>query len=233
MTGIQDSVPRGYEAASAPATAASSRATMVACATCGSAERVRAVPAVYEASRSAEESIARARAVVRDEDAFPAQKRRARAQLEATPAPQVRSALLAPAPRLNWIAFFAGAVMFAFLAGFLWSMNAESNGFANSTGMDSARSGDAMIQVFAVACAVGSGLCLLGLIVTLVRGFKTRAGRPAAEAVWRLGWYCGRCAVVSFRAGEEPAGVEAGTALDPRAFRDLVWAAGGYGGKKR
>jgi hypothetical protein len=231
MTGIQDSVPQGYGPTASSAAAAGGGA--VACAGCGSAERVRAVPAVYEASRAAEESIARARSVMRDDDAFPAQKRRARAQIEATPVQQVRSALLAPAPRLNRARFIAGGVVFAMIGGFLWSMNSESNGFADSTGMDSARSGDGLIRTFAVVCTVGCGLCVVGLIVGLVRGFRTRAGRPAAEAVWRRGWYCGRCAVVSFRPGEEPEGVEAGAALDPGAFRDLVWAAGGYGGKRR
>lgn len=119
--------------------------------------------------------------------------------------------------------------MLAVGAGFLWSAYRSSRSLADPTGLGASSSGDGLFKVLAVVCAVGCGLCVAGLVVSLVRGRRVRAGRAAAEAVWRRGWYCGRCAVVSFRPGEEPAGVEPGTALDPAAFRELVWAAGGYG----
>jgi hypothetical protein len=72
-------------------------------------------------------------------------------------------------------------------------------------------------------------LCLFLLSLALARQPKIKAGKPAAEAVWRLGWYCCRCAVVYFQAGEEPSGVTSGQPLTPAHFRHIVWAVGRYG----
>lgn len=124
--------------------------------------------------------------------------------------------------------FLGGALLFAIPAGFLWAMYRTSEDFANSTGMDAARSGDIAIRMVSILCMAISGSCLIATFLALVRRHGIKRGRPAAEAVWRRGWYCARCAVVHFRAGEQPVGVDADQPLAPEVFRDIVWKAGGY-----
>jgi hypothetical protein len=85
-----------------------------------------------------------------------------------------------------------------------------------------------------VLLAVGAIAGLLSLFGisrlprALARQQKIKAGKPAAEAIWRLGWYCCRCAVVYFQAGEEPSGVASGQPLTPAQFQHIVWTAGRY-----
>lgn len=203
------------------------------CPSCGQAESVYAVPGIYESARASEETIARARRAVNDNDASRSRKQAARMQIAATPPPVVRSALLAPAPTSRVGSFVGGAVFFALPAAGLRLMYQSSESFANSTGMVEARDGDGTLLTISVICTAVSAICLFGMALALMRRRRVNAGRAAADAVWRRGWYCTRCAVVHFRPGEEPAGVDARRPLDPESFRNLVWAAGGYGGRQR
>lgn len=216
---IEDSVPSGF---------LSQQDGTVTCPSCGQGESVHAVPAVYESARATEETIARARRTANDDDASLARKRAARQQLAATPPPTVGSGVLAPAPKSRVGAFLAGTVMFALLAGVLTVMYNSSKGFTDSTGLDADGSGSIALHTFSIACTALSGLCLVGFAFALIRQLGIKRGRPAAEAVWRRGWYCGRCAVVYFRSGEQPTGIDAGRQLTPAEFRHLVWSAGGY-----
>jgi hypothetical protein len=229
---VQDAVPseyQGHEEARPIAAGASG----LGCPSCGKDDAVRAVPAIYESSRTAEQSLARARSVIRDDDASLGRKRQARALVAATPAPTVGSALLAPTPRSRAAAFAVGTVFLAFPAGILWAMYRSSKSFTDSTGLAAAGEGDGVLRTVAAICAAASAACLVGALVSLARRARIRGGRPAAEAVWRRGWYCGRCAVVHFRSGQEPAGLSPGQALHPDEFRELVWTVGGYGRRTR
>ena len=104
--------------------------------------------------------------------------------------------------------------------------------FVNAHHMTSG-SEDDTLGTISILLAVLSALCLVGMVVALIRRSAVTPGRPAAEAVWRRGWYCTRCALVHFAPGEEPPGVLYGQVLDPYSFRSLVWTTGGYGNRLR
>jgi len=82
--------------------------------------------------------------------------------------------------------------------------------------------------------AVPMVLGLLGAVFLLLavtvwfRLRPVRRGRSAAEAVSRLGWYCGRCGTVYFQRGAAPAGAEDAKAYSLEQFRRFVFQAGGY-----
>jgi hypothetical protein len=123
--------------------------------------------------------------------------------------------------------------MLALPAVVLWAVAAATGGITSDE--NAARAHHAGVVVASIATVL-TGLALMlfaGMAVSFVRGRTVKAGRPAAHAIWRRGWYCRRCAVVFFAAGEEPAGVERGQVLDPGGFRVLVWTAGGYGRRAR
>jgi len=92
------------------------------------------------------------------------------------------------------------------------------------------QNGDSVLLVAGAIAGLLLVLSVLRLSLALARQPKIKAGKPAAEAVWRLGWYCCRCAVVYFQARDEPAGVTPGQPLTPAQFRHIVWTAGRYGG---
>ncbi len=217
---IEDSVPPGF---------LSRRGGALACPSCGQAEEVHAVPAIYESARAAEETVSRARRTINDDDASLARKRAARQQLAAAAPLTIRSSLLAPAPKAHVARCLVGALFSAIPAGFLWAMYRSSEEFSNSTGLDAASSGDSTLRMLAILCMAISGFCLAMTFLALVRRRGINKGRPAAEAVWCRGWYCARCAVVHFRADEQPAGVGSDQPLAPEEFRNIVWRVGGYG----
>lgn len=198
------------------------------CPICDRADMLWSVPAVYQRSRSMEQSAGRANGVLLNDDAGLAQRSAARARL-ATAAPvPVRSALLAPAPANYAVAGGAGAVVLAGLSWFLWGMDRASRSAAQA-GLPDNR----VPYALALACTALSALCLVVMVLSIPRRIKIKLGRADAAAVWRRGWYCERCAAVFFRDGEEPFGVEPGAALDPRSFRDAVWNVGGYARRGR
>lgn len=75
--------------------------------------------------------------------------------------------------------------------------------------------------------AVGVGFLLLGAAVQ-IRRRPVRRGRAKAEEVSRLGWYCGRCGSVYFRAGAVPDGAQDSKSYSLDEFRRIVFGAGGY-----
>lgn len=199
------------------------------CPACERVDLLRSVPAVYQASRSTERAAQRANQALFDDDATLAQRSAARAVLAAAAAAPVRSALLAPAPPNYAVAGGAGAVVLAIVAWFLWGMHRA----ALSAAQAGLSPDDGLPHALALACTVLSVLCLVVMVLSIPQRIKVSAGRADAEAVWRRGWYCERCAAVFFREGDEPGGVEPGAALDPRSFRDAVWSAGGYARRGR
>lgn len=216
--GVQDAIPQGY------------RRGLTSCPVCGRDDGVSAVPAVYESSHVIEETIARAQSIVNDDDSSRDSKASARATLAATPPPSVRSRQLALAPTSRWATCLVGAVFLAFPAGFVQIMAESSRHFseANRLAPDPE---NATLAVVALGFAALSAACVAGMVAALIRRGVVHRGRGAADAVWRRGWYCGRCALVHFAPGEEPPGVLMGQVLDPDQFRALVWTAGGYGNR--
>jgi rubredoxin len=62
------------------------------------------------------------------------------------------------------------------------------------------------------------------------RNKRVDQGRPAALAIWNHAWYCHRCGGAYFPAAgaDIPPNVPRQTLLEPAAFQQLVWNAGGY-----
>jgi hypothetical protein len=223
--GTQDAVPQGF------------RRGLPECPVCGRDEKVVAVPAIFESSHNTESAIDRARMTINDDDATYAQKAAARERMAATPPAQIRSAILAPAPAVKAAGCGCLAFVVAIPAVILWVIAAGTNptggsSFTADSGF-SARdeSQHHTLVAFATSLTVLAGVFLLFMVFGLARGRAVKAGRPAADAIWRKGWYCTRCAVVHFAAGEEPSGVRPGQSLDPDTFRQMVWTAGGYGNR--
>lgn len=215
--GMQDSVPPGY------------RRGLPECPVCGQDERVLAVPAIYESSHGTEVTLARARATINDDDATHAAKAAARERMASTPPALIRSAVLAPAPRINAVGCGCLAFVVAVPATILWTIAGSTAPDDTSSPRDV--STHQTLVSFATGLTILAAALLLVMVFGLFRSRAVKAGRPAADAVWRKGWYCTRCAVVHFAAGEEPSGVRPGQALDPDTFRQMVWTAGGYGNK--
>jgi hypothetical protein len=228
------------------------------CPRCERDDRVMAVPAVYAASQSSEEVVARASAVLHDDDAMLSRRREARATIAATPAPLVPSKQLAPAPRAYTSTYASLAAFLTAPTVGLWiaySMSRSTDpqpsvlapndqgfsvGFSTTdlgstgigdTGLSTVVGHNSTLMYGAIAATVVAATCLLVTLVSVVRRLVIRKGRPAADAVWRHGWYCGRCATVYFRAGEAPTGIAPATAIPPADFQHAVWTAGGYARK--
>ena len=96
--------------------------------------------------------------------------------------------------------------------------------------------------VFGAVMCAASGGAVIGIpfvalaLIALARGAylhglnaQVDSGRARARAVWDRAWYCGRCEVVFFPHGQEPAGALADEAMAPARFQLAVWSAGGYG----
>lgn len=78
------------------------------------------------------------------------------------------------------------------------------------------------LGVISVIALLGAA-CLFAAVARAKRAYRARTqpGLAAAERLWIRGWYCGRCARVRFE-GET-------AALTLQEFRVRVWTAGGYG----
>jgi hypothetical protein len=185
------------------------------CPRCRYSDCVLSVPAARISARSTEA----ARRMVRDDEALTSRRRDAGATLAAAlPIVDARELEVAPSQYLGCYGILlikAGVVAVAMLAIYATAAHGTAGGIA-----------------LLVAGSVAGVLSMLGLAM-LIRGFARlsgiAAGRPAAEAIWRRGWYCYRCTVVFFGPGEEPAGIGPGQPLTPAQFRQVVWGAGGFG----
>jgi hypothetical protein len=216
--GTQDAVPPGY------------RRGLPSCPVCGEDDNVLAVPAIYESSHGTEATIARARATINDDDASYAAKNAARETIARTPPARIRSEILAPGPQIKAAGCGCLAFVVAVPAVILWAI-AGSTDPTGDTFTAREDSQHHTIVGFATGLTVLAAVFLGFMVVGLAMGRSVKAGRPAADEVWRRGWYCTRCAVVHFAAGDEPDGVLPGQSLDPDTFRRLVWTAGGYGNR--
>ncbi|MFC4589909.1 hypothetical protein [Sphaerisporangium corydalis] len=173
------------------------------------------MPAAYAAARSTET----AAHVVRDDEASLARRRAARAALDSA-LPIVPADELAMAPTSYVPALGCGGVLFGVVtvgALTIYQLATEH------------RSGDSVLLAVGAAAGLLSVFFILLLLPARARRQKIEAGRPAAEAIWRRGWYCYRCAIVYFQAGEQPAGIAPGQPLTPAQFKHIVWTAGRYG----
>jgi hypothetical protein len=219
----QDAIPPGY------------RRGLTACPVCDDSEHVIAVPAVFESSSATEDTLSHAKYVLNDDDSSIAKKRAARETLATTVPAAVRSKLLAPAPRAGTPGcFLFGCVFFALPAVALRYAVKTTDDFTSSDPfLANSHPEDQTLMTLSNVAIGLVVLCALAAVIGYVRRRSVQAGRPAADAIWRKGWYCTRCAVVHFAPGEEPEGVSAGQALDPDSFRRLVWTAGGYGNRFR
>ena len=174
------------------------------CPRCGYGDSVMGVPAAYAAARSTEEA-ARAARAARDGEA--------RVVVVHSASPSVPASELALAPTLFW--FEIGVFFFGVAAAV--TLNIYYN------------SGNSALLVVSAVAGLLFMLCVSQLPRDLARRRRIKAGKPSAEAIWRLGWYCRRCAVVYFRVGEAPAGSTPGQPLTPAQFQRIVWTAGRYG----
>jgi len=184
------------------------------CPRCGYSDSVLGVPAAYAAARSTE---AAAR-VVRDDEASHARRHAARAVVRsALPIVPANELALAPTsffPEFGWGVVFFGVVAVGALA--IYQLAAD-------------HSGDFTLLVVSAVAGLLFMLCISQLPRALARHQKIKAGKSSAEAIWRLGWYCCRCAIVYFQAGEDPVGSTPGQPLTPAQFKRIVWTAGRYG----
>lgn len=185
--------------------------------------------AVYASARATEEKRARAEATLRDDDALMARRHAAQRTLATTKPPPVRSRLLAPAPASGAAPLGCGAVVLAMPAAGLWIVAATAGGGESSISGHAAL----VLAAFAAVLTAAAAAMFAATAVSVGRRKTVRAGRPTADAIWQRAWWCQRCEVVHFAAGDEPRGVGRGQVLDPSGFRAVVWTAGGYGDRLR
>lgn len=238
---IQDAVPAGSAPTPAPVPllVQALMPTLAPCPRCGRDDRVLAVPAAYGSARSTEATIAHARHVIADDDALQSRKREARAVLAATPLSAVASSELALAPKFSVRGWVGGTWVLGIAAAMMWTFYSVSGdtgaqspptGYGFGAGLTaSAPTGrNPVLLVAALGFTAGAVASLIAALRSARRRAVVAKGRPAAERVWRRGWYCGRCATVYFLPGEAPEGVAPATAITPPDFQRVVWTTGGY-----
>jgi hypothetical protein len=184
------------------------------CPRCRYSDAVLSVPAAYISASSTEA----ARRVMNDSEATIARRHAARVTVNAA-LPIVSAKDLALAPGT-----FPGC---AGCLGIFFGIAAIGALTAYQTLTDH-NSGDSALLVVGAIAGLLSLFGISQLPRALTRQRKVKAGKPAAEAIWRLGWYCCRCAIVYFQAGEAPSGVRSGQPLTPAQFQHIVWSAGRY-----
>lgn len=215
-------------------TADAGPSALLPCPSCGLADRVAAVPAVYHAGRS---SIRVTTPAGFGETA----------QTSARSATTSLAAALAPAPQIlpPVLRALAGVFLLLVSVGTLIAQAVGESWF----GAGDAPDGNAYPYPLASSpltpyplvadpppdlsflgwTSACTGLAAIALLTWagIHRSARRRllAGRPAAEQVWSQGWYCARCATVHLRAGRN----ERTRVMTLRDFRELVWEAGGYG----
>ena len=171
-------VPDGYDSHLAP------------CPRCRHSDSVLSVPAAYASASHTEAAMD----VLRDKEATFTRKRAAGASVYAA-LPIVAAKDLAMAP-----VFFVFHFVFFFVfvvVSFQVFVFVQVFGSGSFFGFGSV----------AISASIAGLLFVLGifrLFRALARQPRIKAGKPAAEAIWCLGWYCCRCAVVYFQAGKNP-----------------------------
>jgi hypothetical protein len=192
------------------------------CPSCGLADRVSGVPAVYMAGRD------QVNVVVPGSGG----------RMEHTESRLMTTALadaLAPAPTTAtglWmgclafpllavavVTFIAGATSGHWFGGY--PVSPPGAGLPGEDHPDYAFLG--VISLLALV----AGACLILTAVFRAVAFRrlVDVGRPAAEGLWSRAWYCGRCGTVHL----PPQPGHPALALTFREFRAVVWTAGGYG----
>jgi len=177
------------------------------CPRCGYGDGILSVPAAYSSARSSEAATRR----IRDNEV--------KVTVSATlPVVAAKDLAMAPAdvvPEFGCLSVFLGIV--AIGAPVVYEVGTDH------------QNGDSVLLVAGAIAGLLFVLSIVRLFLALARQPKITAGKPAAEAVWLSGWYCRRCAIVYFQAGEEPAGVTSRQPLTPAQFKHIVWTAGRYG----
>jgi len=187
---------------------------LAACPRCGHADAILSVPAAYHSARATEW----AGHVARDDDASISRRHAARMAVNAA-LPVVPARELAVAPGNDEVVGYGclGIVLGGVAIIMIVVYGATSSG-----------SGAWLLLVVGFVTGLVCLLSLLQIPAAVARRQLVKAGRPAATAVWQLGWYCCRCAIVYFQIGEAPPGVAPGQPLTPAQFQHIVWTVGGY-----
>jgi len=177
------------------------------------------VPAAFS-SASATEA---ARRVVDDDDDASVSRRRVAMVNVGAALPVVPASQLAMAP-IHWRQGCLG-VFFGIVGVFFGIVAAGA-----FTAYENTRSGAGawLFLVVGFAAVLVSLLLILRIPAAVARQRLVNTGRPAAAAIWHLGWYCCRCAIVYFQAGEAPPGIAPRQPLTPAQFQHIVWTAGRY-----
>jgi hypothetical protein len=175
------------------------------------------VPSAFSSARSTEA----ARYVLRDDDALLSARFNASAVVRSA-LPIVPSRELAIAPTSAAGCGAVAGLLASVVVCVVFAIWAHETNTATPTEIASVR----LIAVVVVGLLATFSVLMLVRAVAL--GSKIKAGKPAAEAVWRRAWYCYRCSIVYFQPGEEPPGLRPGQPMVPIAFRHLVWTTGGY-----
>lgn len=176
------------------------------CPRCGYVDAVLSVPAAFTSARATEAACR----VVNDDDASLSRRNAAKvtvkAALPVVPTSQLAMVPIDSAARLGCLGVVG--VFFAVLV--------------------TAMVGGPPLLVVGFAAVVVSLLLIFRGPAAVTRLRLVKTGRPAAAAIWNLGWYCCRCAIVYFQAGEAPPGIAPRQPLTPAQFQHIVWTAGGY-----
>lgn len=183
---------------------------LAACPRCGHVDAILSVPAAYHSARVTEA----AGRVARDDDASRSDRHAARMRVNGA-LPVVPANELAVAPGNDALVGYGclGIVLGVITMGGVTATVAGGGLFPGVFGF-----------ITGLACL----FVLLRVPAAVARLRLVNAGRPAATAVWQLGWYCHRCAIVYFQSGEAPPGVAPGQPLWPAQFQHIVWTIGGY-----
>ncbi|HKR49346.1 MAG TPA: hypothetical protein VJT72_07150 [Pseudonocardiaceae bacterium] len=198
---------------------------LTSCPRCGYVDLILSVPAAFSSASNTET----AHRVVRDDDASMSSRHAARATISAAP-PVVPAKQLAMAPSNTRGQFGCLGVVFGgffgiFAAGAL-DFYARYGSFPPDIPPD--RTSLVIGCAASIVSLLSFILAISAIRPAIVHRRMVNKGEPAAAAIWRLGWYCCRCAIVYFQAGEAPPGIASGQPLTPAQFQHIVWTAGGY-----
>ncbi|GAA4984837.1 hypothetical protein [Kitasatospora paranensis] len=201
------------------------------CPSCGLADQVAGVPAVYLAGRDS----VRVTTPARFDEAEQTVTREVTTALSQAlaPAPQRLTTSLGGCAGVLLVMVSVGTFLGGGLAGHWFSDGAGATDPRSTpfdpTPFDPTTVTSSPHQDFAFLGWI-SALAMVAAVALFVHTARRRsaharlmAGQAAAERLWSQGWYCRRCGSVHFRAES------GGRALSLQEFRAMVWQAGGYG----